>query len=103
MGLAQIQRYCLEGDQEEELSPNKHIQVLEDDFRYFEQERWFSFQSPVLFDHNKFIFLYPHYKHEQVRLTARWDATLDIKNIEFGESPNEEDCLSSRWKYAIRR
>jgi hypothetical protein len=76
---------------------------LQEDFRYFEEERWFSFQNPILFDHNIFIFMYPHYKEEQAQLLARWDATLDIKTVENGEVKNEEDALSSRWKYAIRR
>lgn len=34
---------------------------------------------------------------------TRWKATVDIKTIEYGESRNEEDVVSTRWKYAIKR
>ena len=36
-------------------------------------------------------------------MVQRWDATLNIKGVEFGENKDEEDCLSTRWKYAIKR
>jgi len=68
-----------------------------------ESDRWYTFQNPILFDPNKFIFLYPNYDEEQSSLLQRWKASIDIKNIEYGESRNEEDVVSTRWKYAIKR
>ena len=42
------------------------------------------FQNPILFDPNKFIFLYPNYEQEQETLINRSRATIpDIKNIEY--------------------
>lgn len=60
MGLAHIQKYCLEGGPEED--NGNHIQMLTDDYAYFAEEKWYNFQNPILFDPKKLIFLYPNYK-----------------------------------------
>jgi hypothetical protein len=39
-----------------------HIHILANDYRHFEKERWYTFHNPILFDINKFIFLYPNYE-----------------------------------------
>ena len=57
----------------------------------------------MLFDTNKFIFLYPNYEQEQSQLLTKWNSVIDIKGIDYGEFKNDEEVLSTRWKYAIRR
>lgn len=76
---------------------------MTEDYSTFEHETWYSFQNPCLFDSSKFIFLYQHYRTQQTQLLQRWQATVDIKGIEFAERRQEDNVLSSRWKYAIRR
>ena len=77
--------------------------MLTNDHVAFDKNRWYSFQNPILFDHKKFIFLYPYYQMDQEKLITRWRATIDIKDIEPGENRSDEDVLSARFKYAIKR
>ena len=67
MGIVQnIRGYCLEeGESKEESSLSKANALMNQDYSYFQQEKWYRFQEKTFFDPNKFIFLYNNYKNNQ--------------------------------------
>lgn len=70
-------------------------------------EKWHKMnettKTPLLFDKEMFILLYPNYRQEQFDMERHWDK-VDMTTIIHKEfSRNATDVIVPEWKYIIRR
>ena len=77
--------------------------MLADDYEFFQDEKWYRFQTQLYFDPNKFIFLYPGYKKTQLQLIQLWNVVNFKMELNSGEILSLNKILSEKWKYAIRK
>lgn len=100
-----IRTHCLAGAEEDKTAVflDPHGKTINDDYTYFQQENWFRLQSTILFDPNKFIFLFTNYKETQQKLNNQW-RIVDTKKFKTNEKlVFNDEPLQAKWVYAIRR
>lgn len=51
---------------------NKASEIINEDYAYFQSEKWYRLQTKKYFDPDKFIFLYHDYKQTQEKLIELW-------------------------------
>lgn len=81
-----VKEYCLPSAEEEKVVSFLHNngKIISEDYLYFQQENWFRLQTTILFDPNKFIFLYTNYREVQQRLANQWKI-VDTKKFKCNE------------------
>lgn len=75
MGIVHsIKEYCFEeGTELKKSAFHEASEIINEDYLYFQEEKWYRLQNKMNFDPDKFIFLYPQYKNEQSRLQTLWN------------------------------